>query len=123
MKESPRYVPSSSPPPTIRGTKSTCSSPTVLGFCSTTELHCAGHRKSNVALSNGAQNWPSKPHPSFADQYVAVHPMNESAGVRKDCARAKNAKPMMYPAASSAKSHGVVSARVKRIHAGSRATL
>lgn len=95
MKVSPRYVLFGLPPPTIKGTKSTCWSPTILGFCRTTLLHCAGHRKSKVELSNGMQLVPSNPQPSSATQYVAVHPINESEGVRKACARIKNAKPMI----------------------------
>ncbi len=121
MKLSPRYVLFESPPPTIRGTKSTCWSPTVRGFCNTTLLHCAGHRKSNVASSNGMHAEPSSPHPSSAAQYVAVHPIKESAGVKNDWARVKKAKPIIQPAARTANSHGFVRGRVRRMSAGSRA--
>ena len=70
MKLSPRYVCSLSPPPTIRGWKATCSSPTVLGFCKITESHCAGHRKSKLELLKGEHRWPSKSHWSLGTQNV-----------------------------------------------------
>lgn len=111
-KLSPRYVPFASPPPTMSGTKSTCSTPTVLGFCRTTDLHCAGQRKSKVELVNGSQFAPLRPQASSAGQYVAVHPINASSGVRKDCARAQNANPIIYPIASTTNSHGFVKCRL-----------
>lgn len=49
--------------------------------------------------------------------------MNESAGVRKDCVREKNANPTMYPAARIANSHGLVRRRVMRTSPGSNPRL
>lgn len=60
-----------------------------------TDEHCAGHRKSKDELSKGAQSSPFNPHPLLAVQYVDVHPINEDAGVRKDCDRVKKANPMI----------------------------
>lgn len=68
---------------------------------------------------NGSQLSPFSPQPLFAAQYVAVHPMKESDGVRNDCARAKNAKPIMYAAARATNSHGFVKGRVMRMRKGS----
>ena len=41
--------------------------------------------------------------------------MNDSAGVRNDCAREKNANPMMYAATKTANNQGDVSGRVTLI--------
>jgi hypothetical protein len=60
-----------------------------------TLLHSAGHRKSNVELSKGPHCRPSRPQPSFVVQYVDVQSNQDSAGVSKDWAREKNAKPIM----------------------------
>ena len=59
----------------------------------------------------------------FAPQYVAVHPIKESAGVWNDCARAKKANPMIYAAAKMTNSHGLVKGRVTRRRNGSSARL
>lgn len=92
----------------MRGLKTTCSFPMVRGFCRMTLLHCAGHRNSNNESVNGKHCPPSKPQPLFDNQYVAVHPIDEDAGVMNDCAREKNANPMMYAAPRRSKSHGLV---------------
>ena len=81
--------------------------------------HWAGQRKSKVESFKGAQSWPSRPQPSFAIQYVAVQPIKESAGVRKDCSRAKNANAIMYAAPSNTISQGAVSFRVALINPSS----
>lgn len=88
-----------------------------------TELHWAGQRKENVELSNGPQSPPSRPQPALAAQYVEVQPMYESAGVKNDCVREKNAKPMMYPTTRMANSQGEVKGRVNRMRPGSNPTL
>lgn len=117
MKLSPLYVLFGSPPPTRSGLKAICSSPIVRGFCKMTLLHWAGQRKSKVESSKeGEQSWPSRPQPSFAIQYVAVQPIKDSAGVRKDCAREKNASAMMYAAPSNTINQGAVSFRVALIN-------
>ncbi|PSS37582.1 hypothetical protein PHLCEN_2v598 [Hermanssonia centrifuga] len=107
----------------MSGTKSTCSSPTVLGFCKMTELHCAGQRKEKADSSKGPQALPFSPQPSFGSQYVDVQSIKASVGVRKDCAREKNAKPMMYATVRRTKSQGDLKGRVIRIRAGSKARL
>ena len=68
---------------------------------------------------NGSQLSPFRPQPLFAAQYVAVHPMKESDGVKNDCARAKKAKPIMYAAARTTNSHGFVKGRVMWMRKGS----
>jgi len=85
-----------------------------------TLLHCAGHRKSNVKFVNGPQSSPLRPQPSLADQYVAVQPIDEDGGVRKDCAREKNANPMIYTAPRTRRSQRPVNGRVSLIRLDSR---
>lgn len=68
-----------------------------------------------VEFSNGAQDDPFNPHPLLAAQYVDVHEMKESAGVWKDCAREKNAMPMIQAAPRISRIHGEVSGCVARI--------
>jgi hypothetical protein len=97
MNESERYVFCSSPPPTTRGTYTGSSTPTVRMFANVTPLHCAGQRNSNEKSVNGWQFTPFIPQSFKASQYVEVHPMNESAGVRKKLARAMKAKEIIYP--------------------------
>ena len=64
---------------------------------------------------NGSQSTPSRPQPSRAIQYAEVHETNESAGVRKELARAKKAKEMRYATIKTQKS-GARCSRSDRVY-------
>jgi len=73
----------------------------------------AGQRKSNVwEVFNGRHPFPSRPHWLLAVHQVDVQVMNDSGGIKKDCARVKNARPMIYATAKRKNTQGACSGRV-----------